>query len=111
MGLIFVEKQSLEITKGQPRIYGSTSTTQREFCERCGSPVFFERDTRPELIAVLVGSLDYPNAFSPQYHLCTSSAVGWLHLDDKLPRFEEKPQGMSPTVAYDSLTGQVTEAG
>ena len=109
MGLIFLDKQNLRITKGKPLNYQSTSITQREFCGRCGSPVFFARQTRPKLIGVFVGSLDDLNAFSPQYHLCTSSAVGWLHVDDELPRFGKKPAGMSATIGYNSATGHVTE--
>lgn len=109
MGLIFINRDKLHVTKGRPRVYQSTSTTQRQFCERCGAPVFFDRQTRPDLIAVFVGSLDDPNVFSPQYHVCTSSAVRWLRLDDEVPRYEEKPPGMSPTVTYDSVTGRVAE--
>ena len=41
-------------------------------------------------------------------HVCTQSAASWLQLGDSLPRYSEKPPGMSPTVGYDPTTGEVS---
>jgi hypothetical protein len=107
--LLFVNRGNLRITKGQPRVFASTSTTRRQFCETCGSPVFFVRTNRPERIAIFAGSLDDQTGFSPAMHVCAETAVPWLHLGDDLPRYGQKPPGMSPTVSYDPTTGRVGE--
>lgn len=106
MGLIFVKSGELEISQGEPRAYQSSPTLIRHFCPDCGSPLFVERTSRG-LFGILCGSLDDPGLFEPQMHICLSSAQGWLQLGDNLPRHQEKPEGMTPTLDYDSVTGRV----
>lgn len=106
MGLIFVASSDMEITQGEPRSYQSSPTLIRHFCPDCGSPLFVERTSRG-LYGILAGSLDDPSLFEPQMHICLSSSEGWLQLNDNLPRHQEKPKGMTPTLKDDSATGRV----
>src|SRR3954454_20649869 len=106
MALLFRSSEDVKVTKGRPRVYSSSSTSDRHFCPDCGSPLFFGRHTRG-LCAITVGSLDNPNAFKPMMHVCVESAMQWLDIHDDAPRYATKPEGMTPVVDYDPVTGKV----
>ena len=106
MALIFLPSDAVKVTKGEPSIYQSSSTSNRRFCGRCGSPLFFERHTR-SLTAVMVGSLDDPNMFKPEMHVCVESSMKWMDIRDDAPRYSKKPEGMTPLVDYDPATGGI----
>ena len=108
MGVMFVHSADLMITKGETRSYGSSSTGIRHFCADCGSSLFFERENKA-LHGILVGALDDPSLFRPTMHICMSGKQPWLTLADGLPGYGEKPEGMTPTGAYDSVTGRLIE--
>jgi len=107
-GVMFVDLENLQVTSGTARIYQSSARGERSFCGNCGSPMFWQ-PFGSHRRAVFVGSLDDPNAFRPAYHICTSGAVSWLHVEDDLPRYPEKPPEMRPTLSYDSVTGKAVE--
>ncbi len=104
--LFYVPADHIAITSGTPRIYRSSPAVERLFCHQCGSPLFFQRTHRRDLRAIFVGSLDDPNDFKPEMHVCMSSAVHWLDLQDDAARYIEKPEGMSPTLRYDPVSGR-----
>jgi len=106
--LFYMAAEKVAVTKGEPRIYQSSPQVKRHFCGDCGSPVFFYRLNRPDQRAIFVGSLDDPNDFKPDMHLCLSSSVNWLDVRDTAPRYSEKPAGMTPTLHYDPVTGRVS---
>jgi hypothetical protein len=104
MGLIFMPSDGVRLIKGELLVYHSSPTARRHFCGRCGSPIIFERPVR-SLSAIVVGSLDDPNIFKPQMHVCAESAMTWLDIRDDAPRYAQKPEGMTPLVNYDPVTG------
>jgi hypothetical protein len=108
MALLFMPSETVKVTKGRPDIYPSSLTSNRHFCGECGSPLFFERHTR-SLTAITVGSLDDPNDFKPQMHICMETAMPWLELRDDAPRYAKKPEGMTPLVEYDPVTGRTRD--
>ena len=105
--LFYVSSGYIIIVKGSPHAYRSSPTVDRLFCKDCGSPLFFQRINRPDQRAIFVGSLDDPNDFKPDMHVCLSSAVNWLTIQDDAARYQEKPATMSPTLRYDPVSGQV----
>ena len=104
MGLLFMPSEAVKVIKGYPRVYHSSPTSDRHFCPACGSPLFFMRHTH-SLCAVTVGSLDNPNTFKPTMHVCMESAMVWLDIRDDAPRYSTKPEGMTPLLDYDPVTG------
>jgi len=110
MALLFMPSDNVKVTKGEPHIYHSSPTSNRHFCRHCGSPLFFERHTRA-LTALMVGSLDDPNLFKPEMQVCLESEVTWLDTLDDVPRYSQKPEGMTPLVDYDPVTGVLTDRG
>lgn len=107
-GIMFFPTNSMQVSAGQTRTYGSSSSGIRHFCAECGSSLFFER-TSSSLHGILVGALDDPNLFRPTMHICLSAKQDWLALSDGLPCHNEKPVGMTPTGTYDSFTGKLVE--
>lgn len=84
-----VAARAFAIERGEAAVLRATETARRTFCPRCGTPLTFQLDAHPEWIDVTVGSLDDPSSAPPARHIWTSSRVGWLHLDDDLPRHPE----------------------
>ena len=109
MGLLFMPSDAVKVIKGYPRVYHSSPTSDRHFCPACGSPLFFVRHTR-SLCAVTVGSLDNPHIFKPTMHVCMESAMEWLDIRDDAPRYSTKPEGMTPLMEYDPVTGIARES-
>ena len=107
-GIMFFPSSAVEMTAGETRTYGSSSSGIRHFCAHCGSSLFFQR-VSSDLHGILIGALDDPGIFKPTMHICLSAKQEWLDLADGLPGHEEKPAGMTPTGTYDSVTGQLVE--
>jgi hypothetical protein len=76
-------------TKGQPKIYASSSHAQREFCEECGAQIAFRTSKRSNNVDITIGTLDDPESVRPGFHVWYESKVSWLHLADDLPRYQQ----------------------
>lgn len=62
----------------------------RQFCGRCGSPLFSRVAAAPGLVFVKAGTLDNPDSFKPQIQVWTKSKQDWVDLG-ALPGFETVP--------------------
>lgn len=83
-----VKRADFAFTAGQPSTYRSSPKAQRSFCPTCGTQLTFKMDALDE-IDVTVCSLDDPEAVPPHDHTYVSSQLGWVRLEDGLPRHEE----------------------
>ena len=83
-----VPKQQLKLLKGEKSLvdYRSSEHGTRGFCKRCGSTLFCESTRHPELIDIVLASLDGPIEREPQAHIYFDTHVDWMPLDDTLPR-------------------------
>ena len=94
--VIIAPRAAVTISQGQTTDYRveaeSGGHVTRRFCGTCGSPLFSELSSSPELFVIKAGSLDDPNAVSPKAHIWTASAPVWSLPEDGLPRFEKNPQ-------------------
>ena len=72
MALAFVPPESVEVTKGTTETIQTSSDSVRHFCVDCGSPIFFQRP-QVQRIAVLIGTLDEPFDFKPNFHCYAES--------------------------------------
>ena len=85
---------SFRFTKGEPKLYKSTPIAERGFCPDCGSPLtlrYLEQmgggaSSGPDHIWVAIGTLDHPEAVSPNYHYAVETQLPWVKFDDDLPR-------------------------
>lgn len=75
-------------TRGAPARYASSNHGVREFCATCGTQLAFRTAHSHGLVEVNVGAMDVPADYPPQFHIHCASAIGWLRLDDELPRYD-----------------------
>lgn len=97
---------ALRILQGTPKIYHSTPKAIRQFCETCGTQLFFGftegppslgfGETSPADIDISIASLDAPENVVPTYHIWTSSQLPWFSVADDLPRFVDDGHDFSP---------------
>jgi hypothetical protein len=80
---------SFRYIAGAPAIYPSSERGAREFCAKCGTQIAFRASVNTTTVDVNVGALDRAGDFPPRKHIYCASAVPWLTLYDKLPRYDE----------------------
>ena len=88
-----LEAGALTVTQGTPESYTSSSFATRSFCGRCGGQLFYNYITeQTPAVWVTLGSLDRPEAMTPQRHIFVADRVPWLHFADELPTTEGEPE-------------------
>ena len=72
---------------GEPVCYASSPGVERGFCGRCGSPVFYRHDAKPDETHLYAALLDDPGAVTPEGHDFVDERVAWMHpLPDPQPK-------------------------
>jgi hypothetical protein len=66
--------------------------TKRHFCSNCGSPLFSNAASAPELTFIKAGSLDDASWVAPAVEAWTSSALSWSPRFEDAARLERVPQ-------------------
>lgn len=69
----------------------SGSVMHRRFCATCGTHMFSEAESRPQLVVVRAGTLDDRTLTRPQGVIWTGSAPDWSFLDPALPACAGQP--------------------
>ena len=85
-----------EFVTGAPGRCESRPRVTRQFCENCGTPLAYAADRFPGEVHVYVSTFDNPDAFPPELHVYVAEAIGWLHLDDGLPRYRTTSRDAAP---------------
>lgn len=90
---------AFRITQGAPRRHVSRSdagnAVSRYFCGDCGSPLYIQVSSRPDIVGLRVGTLDDPGEFRPEAEIFVKSAQSWDRLDPALPHHATYPPGRS----------------
>jgi hypothetical protein len=60
----------------------------RTFCGTCGTSLTYQNDEDSDSIDVTTASLDWPETFPPTQHIWIEDRLGWVGVDDGLPRFQ-----------------------
>ncbi|MBV9829643.1 MAG: GFA family protein [Alphaproteobacteria bacterium] len=98
-----VPASGFRVTHGMPKrfVKGAESGNQvtRLFCGDCGSPIYIQVSSRPDIVGLRVGTLDDPSEFRPEANIFVKSAQPWVHMDPDLPRHDTYPSGKSYTGA------------
>jgi hypothetical protein len=94
-----VPAAEFRITKGTPKRYiakaDSGNEITRVFCPDCGSPLYVQVSTRPDLIGIRVASFDDPSWFRPEADIFVKSAQPWDYMNPDLPKYPAYPPGKS----------------
>jgi hypothetical protein len=74
------------------RVADSGTGLVHQFCPTCGSTVYWESESTPELMSVAVGSFADPQFPAPVRTLWTGSKHGWLAFPASLPHYVKGPE-------------------
>ena len=83
-----VEGKSLTVFQD---IGNSGQPVLRHFCNNCGSQIYSELTTSPNLVFIKAGTLDDNSWLEPKMHVWWSSAQPWVKKDIDLPKFDKNP--------------------
>lgn len=81
-------KEHIRITGDLTEIASSNDLT-RKFCPRCGSQIFAERKSRPDAIAIALGSFDQLDGIFPTEHVWVSDRQEWLSIPTDVEQHRE----------------------
>jgi len=94
-----VSSPGFRIVRGAPRRYvaraDSGNEITRVFCGDCGTPLYVQVSTRPDIVGVRVCTFDDPSWFKPEANIFARSAQPWDHMDPAVPKFATYPTGKS----------------
>ena len=87
-------RAAVRFIKGEPKLYRSSAIKDKAFCSNCGSllidrylvPKSKDVHLHPDMVWIMVGTLDHPEAVSIDWHYGVESQLPWVHFDDGLPR-------------------------
>jgi hypothetical protein len=82
--------ESFTYTKGEPKVFKSSSKGQREFCSNCGTQICFRESGLASTVDVNSGTLDEIDGVVPEHHIYSGNRVEWLKIDDRLPKYENE---------------------
>ncbi len=94
-----VPAAGFRVTRGMPKRYltrsDSGNEVSRVFCGDCGSALYVQVSTRPDLVGLRVGTLDDPSGFRAEADIFVKSAQPWDHMNPALPKYATYPPGKS----------------
>lgn len=86
---------AFKITQGTPKRYdakaASGRTLHRYFCAGCGSPIYSQRQTNPDLVVVRAGTFDNAEGMKIATNIWTSTARPWAHIDPQSQQVPGQP--------------------
>jgi hypothetical protein len=90
---LWIEGRFVESNSATPKSYRLAGGTGKHhdvfFCETCGTTLWSRYHIVPsDCLFVRAGTLDTPEAVTPDVHLYTRSKLPWLALPEGVPAFE-----------------------
>ena len=90
-----VPSSAFKLTQGTPKRYtaiaDSGRTLHRYFCGDCGSLIYSQRATTPEMMTVRAGSLDDSTGLKITTNIWTRSARSWDYIDPATKQHPGQP--------------------
>jgi hypothetical protein len=85
-----VRESAFALTSGSETIrwFASSEKSERGFCSRCGTTLFFRSSLAPGEVHVALACADGPIDRQPQLHIFYEAHVPWVTLADELPKYE-----------------------
>ncbi len=82
-----VQKSAYRYIGRMPKVFQSSPGVRRLFCDTCGTPVAYERDSEPDETHFYAAALEDSSDFVPELHVYYAEKVPWVELADELPRY------------------------
>ncbi len=94
---VMFDRERVRFTEGERKIYESSPGVRRAFCPVCGTPLTWEGVWGGRTITEFhIGTLDRPDAFTPDRHAFYGERIGWFDVADRLPRYRGTSVGTEP---------------
>jgi len=87
-------KSRFEILEGAEnltRYEDETTGTARSFCDRCGTPVLYERPRSPKMVNIPRALFSQRTGREPRYHMFLTEAAEWTYLGEPLAPLKGYP--------------------
>ena len=87
-----IKTSAFTLISGKDALGGFKSSDDlvRHFCRNCGSPIYSQRQSAPELIRLRLGTLDTTISAKPAFHIYVDSKAEWDEICDGLPQHAER---------------------
>lgn len=82
-----IKSANFSILQWKLKEYDSSSSAKRMFCEICWTQIAFQYNNQKEYIDITVWSLDIPEKIDLKRHVCTSSKISWLDINNNLIKY------------------------
>jgi len=105
-------RDRFSFTLGAPQTFRSSPDVERTFCARCGTPLTYARDDRPEEIDVTTATLDAPERAAPVDHTWVADRLSWWRPEPRWPEYpaarSDAPQALE-VIGLDHVYLSVTD--
>jgi len=75
------------------KVYASSDKNDRYFCGECGSQIYVDAKSEPELLYICMGTVDGNPPCPPGYHAYVDSKAEWYEIGDDLKQYASDPPG------------------
>ena len=73
--------------RGEPTRFHSSPPVVRTFCGKCGTPLTYQHDSRPDKVDVTTVTLDRADDFAPAMEIWLQDKLTWERVNESLPRY------------------------
>ena len=87
--LVWFARDSVRWTNGEPTVHRSSPIAVRAHCGTCGTPLYLAYDGQDE-IALTAGSMNQPEAVTPDHHYGVEGRLSWADIGQDLPAEETR---------------------
>jgi hypothetical protein len=97
-----VPRSAVRVTQGEPREWLRRTDSERMiscmFCGECGTRVFHNPHSNPQVTIVKPGTLDDTSWFDPVGHIWTRSAQPWVDIPADTVNYDGQPPDLSKLI-------------
>jgi len=86
-----VNRASLLLQSGELSEYTATtdsgSKMTREFCSKCGTPLFLKSTRFPDIQMFTISTLEQPEGMQPSFEIWTASKISWAEISSEIESY------------------------
>ena len=92
MAWLAVPAASFSVTAGEPAMFAGPTGSQRHFCARCGTGLFFVNEGMlPGIVDIQSATLDDVATLAPAVQIQCAERLGWTEDLAAMPTFDRYP--------------------
>ena len=88
---------AFRVTRGEAELrwFGSSEKSERGFCSRCGTTLFFRSQLAPGETHVALACVDDQSELEPTAHVFWEARVAWFPFTDDLPKTDREAASLA----------------